>query len=152
MGSKIKKNISISSGFIASVLLFLMLLTASIQMLSIRFYSVEFNFSYAIRCQMIWSFMLGAVYCFGQGKHIAFTLLLHKFEKNRFHLVLEFIINVLVLLFMILVFFFGGVLSFMREQNIFVVYLVLPITALLISIITAIDLLEIAKKLKNGVI
>ncbi len=150
MGLKIKKHVSVSSGIVAGVLLLLMFVVATLQMFSARFFVLDFNFAYAIRCLMIWSFMLGAVYCFGKGKHIAFTLLLNKFQKNKFHLILELIINILILFFIILVFLFGGLLAYSKEQAILLVYSVLPVSAILISLIVVIDLIEIIKKFGKG--
>lgn len=151
MGTKIKHNVGVYSGIVASVLLFLMLVVATLQMLSNRLGVVGFNYAYAIRCLMIWSFMLGAVYCFGKGKHIAFTLLLEKFPKGRGHFVLELISNVLILFFIILVFIVGSVLAFGKDQDIFLVYLVLPVSGLLISTISIVDISEVIRKLRSGV-
>ncbi len=144
---KIKKDVTVCSGIVASVLLFLMLVVATLQMLSNRLNILEGNYAYAIRCLMIWSFMLGAVYCFGKGKHIAFILLLERFKNTKVYFMLEIIIHVLILFFIIAVFLVGAILVLPTQREIALVVMVMPVFSILTSAIVCIDFVEL---LKNG--
>ena len=92
---------------------------------------------------LIWIGLLGAAYVAGKSEHLAIDLLLQRSSKKR-KLKLEVIISVLVVLFAIVVMVIGG--SWLVYTRFFlsvrsgalglplgVVYLVLPISGLLIA-------------------
>lgn len=91
---------------------------------------------------LIWVGLLGAAYVTGKGDHLAIDLLIQKSSEKRKRVLLLFI-NILIALFVILVFIIGGVwlvytrfylnvISAALEIPLGYVYLVMPLSGIII--------------------
>lgn len=91
---------------------------------------------------LIWVGLLGAAYVTGKGDHLAIDLLIQKSSEKRKRILLLFI-NILIALFVILVFIIGGVwlvytrfylnvISAALEVPLGYVYLVMPLSGIII--------------------
>ncbi|MGV2986788.1 TRAP transporter small permease [Vibrio sp. E150_011] len=102
------------------------------------------------RYVMIWLGLLGASYLFGVRGHLAITLLADSVPK-RVNQVLQFAINALILTFVSLAMFKGGVALIGRTMQQFspalqipmgYVYCILPVSAVLITIYLLLNMLD----------
>ncbi|MFA0438708.1 C4-dicarboxylate ABC transporter permease [Vibrio sp. 10N.286.49.C2] len=102
------------------------------------------------RYVMIWLGLLGASYLFGVRGHLAITLLADSVPK-QVNQVLQFAINALILTFVSLAMFKGGVALIGRTMQQFspalqipmgYVYCILPVSAVLITIYLLLNMLD----------
>lgn len=111
-----------------------------------------------LRYSLIWAALIGSCYGFIKNEHMELTFIKDKF-KGRKREIINVIIDLVVLSFAILVFFYGG--SALVKQtwtqktpilqlSMGVVYSILPISGILISIIKLINMTESVKKIINN--
>lgn len=109
------------------------------------------------RYSLVWAGILGAAYVAGQKMHLAIDLLVQTL-KGRSKLMVEVVINVLIFLFAFFVMIIGGMklvnltltlnqLSASLQIPLGYVYLVLPISGILICFYTTYFIIENAKLL-----
>ncbi len=111
------------------------------------------------RYLLIWIGLLGASYVAGRKKHLAIDVLVNQFTKRTKHLA-ECLIEVSILVFSLFVMVFGGVrlviitltlnqISAVLRIKLGYVYLVLPLSGLLLMFYSLLFLFEIQKKQKD---
>jgi TRAP-type C4-dicarboxylate transport system permease small subunit len=102
------------------------------------------------RYTMVWLGLLGASYLFGIKAHLAITLLAHSIPSKMNHF-LQFFINMVILTFVILAMFKGGITLVGRTMSqltpalqipMAYVYLILPISAVIITVYIILNLLD----------
>jgi TRAP-type C4-dicarboxylate transport system permease small subunit len=110
------------------------------------------------RYTMIWLGLLGASYLFGKNKHLAITLLGDSISKRK-NEILQFFINILVLFFVIFAMFKGGISLMARTMEqlspalqlpMAYVYLILPVSAVVIVVYIMMNILEPILTKKNN--
>jgi len=104
------------------------------------------------RYLLIWLGLLGAAYVTGQKMHLAIDYLLNK-SKPKVKGILEYVINISIFLFALFVMVIGGVnlvsltlylkqISAALQIQLGYVYIVLPLSGLLIMFYTAVDIVQ----------
>lgn len=103
-----------------------------------------------LRFTMIWMALLGSAYCFGRRKHLSLVFVLEALPPAKRRVF--FIINdVIVLCFAFFILFLGGIRAVESTMQQFspilripmgYVYLILPITAVLIFILQSLNTIE----------
>jgi len=102
------------------------------------------------RYTMVWLGLLGASYLFGIKAHLAITLLANSIPPKMNHF-LQFFINMVILTFVILAMFRGGITLVGRTMSqltpalqipMAYVYLILPISAVIITVYIILNLLD----------
>lgn len=138
----IKKKITVFSGVISAVLLFILFVFSAAQVFMKYFFRYNADtITSIIGILLIWSFMFGAVYCFGENEHIAFNILASKIGKKTRESVRR-ICNILIFIFSASVLFAGGIITIHRNitqqsgvLNI-ILYFILPVSGILIAFIS----------------
>jgi TRAP-type C4-dicarboxylate transport system permease small subunit len=132
--------------------LILLVVTVTWQVISRYFLNDPSSFTDELsRYTMVWLGLLGSAYLFGKQKHLAITLLPSKLSP-KLNNALQVFIQVLILSFALLAMFKGGLALVGRTMQQFspalqipmaYVYVILPISAVIISIYIVLNLIDI---------
>lgn len=106
-----------------------------------------------LRFTMIWMALLGSAYCFGRRKHLSLVFVLEALSpaKRRLFVVVN---DIIVLCFAFFILFLGGIRAVESTMQQFspilrvpigYVYLILPITAVLIFILQSLNTIDFIK-------
>ena len=151
---KVRQKIDLILGKMLAIIMGVMVINVLWQVLTR--YVVGFPSSYTdelARYLMIWLGVLGAAYVSGRNMHVAIDVLPRK-ANTKIQKRLMIIVNVLIIIFALTAFIVGGIrlvyISFMLGQQspslqipLAVVYMVIPISGLLIIYYKTSDLLKL---------
>ena len=108
-----------------------------------------------LRFTMIWMALLGSAYCFGRRKHLSLVFVLEVLSPSK-RRVVTIINDIIVLCFAFFILFLGGIRAVESTMQQFspilrvpigYVYLILPITAVLIFILQSLNMIDV---IQNG--
>ena len=151
MLQRLRNNIVSFSGFISATLLVPMVIIAIVQVASRYLTDNPVTFTEELlRFLLIWSAMLGSVYCFGTERHLALSFLA-EMVPNKSKIFLDILTRILILTFCTTILIGGGVrivlatteqLSATMRIPMSYVYSILPLSGVLILLIVGIDLVD----------
>lgn len=111
-----------------------------------------------LRYLLIWLSLLAGTYAYGKKEHVSIMLLVNKLPKALQHKLLLFV-EVLIMLFGIIVMFLGGIravlitmnqISASMEFHVGYVYVVLPLSGMLISLYSLLNIVELSSNKANN--
>ncbi|MDO6460495.1 TRAP transporter small permease [Granulosicoccaceae sp. 1_MG-2023] len=151
--AKLKKVLDVSVLTFCGLALVLMVVTVTWQVFSRYFLNDPSSFTDELsRYTMIWLGMLGASYLFGQSGHLGISLI-HNSLPERGSRALRLFVNVLILSFVSLAMLKGGIALMSKTMQQYspalnipmaYVYLILPVSAVLIIVYLLISMLDTA--------
>lgn len=107
-----------------------------------------------LRYALIWESLLGSAYLFGKKQHLAITFFKEKLA-GRMRFYINIVIEVVAIVFALFIMIFGGVkaviltsgqLSPALDISMGYVYLIIPLSGLLITIYSTINLISLISK------
>lgn len=151
----IKKTLDQAVAFITCSLLAVMVLVTLWQVFT-RYVlnSPSTSSTEFLRYALIWESLLGSAYLFGKKQHLAITFFKQKFTGRRVFWI-NLLIEVVVIAFAVIVMVFGGVSAVLLTMEQFspalhiaigYIYLIIPLSGMLITIYSVINLAALITK------